>query len=84
MKLLQREDVKNKLMALAQTALEKRGLDLELKSLSFLAACDTDGTQCGGEGSGVRITPELEEELIKALAGYLRRPYGLVMHLKDE
>ena len=32
----------------------------------------------------VRITPELEEELIKALAGYLRRPCGLVMHLKDE
>ena len=84
LKLLQREDVKNKLMALAQTALEKRGLDLELKSLSFLAACDTDGTQCSGEVSGVRITPELEEELIKALAGYLRRPCGLVMHLKDE
>ncbi|MEY8426616.1 hypothetical protein AALA00_02625 [Lachnospiraceae bacterium 46-15] len=74
LKLLQREDVKNKLMGLAQAALEKRGLDLELKSLSFLTVCDADVIQDNRAVPGtLQIPPELEEELIKALAGYLRR-----------
>lgn len=75
LKLLQREDVKTKLMALAQAALEKKELDLELKSLSFFKVCDADGIWDGGAVSGApQISPELEEELIKVLAGYLRRP----------
>lgn len=76
LKLLQREDVKNKLMGLAQAALKKRELDLELKALSFWAVCDADAIQDDRAADALQMPPELEEELIRALAGYLRCPHS--------
>lgn len=73
LKLLQREDVREKLKGLAQDALEKRELALELKALSFVPVPDADiVSDAGGSPDAIVFSAELEEELIKALAGCIR------------
>lgn len=72
LKLLQKEEIRRKLCDLAQGGLQKRGLILELKGLSFVQGCDSEEEGIVEIYShSLRLTPELETELIKALAGYL-------------
>lgn len=71
LKLMQREEIKEKLIDLAQAALEEKGLQMELESISFVQACDQDVVS-GKAFGDLKISDELETELIKALAGYIR------------
>lgn len=72
--LLQRESVKGRLLSLAQTALDKRELALELQTVTILAAEAADTSRdAQADVHTLKISPELETELIKALGGYLRQ-----------
>ena len=71
LKLLQREDIKERLLKLAQDVLEQKGMDMELKSL-FLEQTEEEGIILENNSGTIEISPELELELIKALAGYVR------------
>lgn len=70
LKLIQREDMREKIRNLAQEALQKKELAMELKSLSFVQVPDGDLIYAEVPDT-IKITPELEAELIKALAGYI-------------
>ncbi|MDO4334196.1 MAG: hypothetical protein Q4C58_16140 [Eubacteriales bacterium] len=71
--LLQKEEIKQKLMGLARTALQKRELELELKELSIVPVEKADLIQdAGAAAKSLKISAELENELIKAIAEYLK------------
>lgn len=70
LKLIQKEDMREKIRNMAQEELQKKGIAVELKSLSFVQVPDGDLIQAEAP-EAIKITPELEAELIKALAGYV-------------
>lgn len=73
LKLIQRQDIKDKLKNLAQTMLQKKELILELKTLSFIPVCDVVAVQSDKIVSRtIKISSKLETQLVKALAAYLR------------
>lgn len=71
LKLLQREEIKERLLKLAQDVLGQKGMEMELKSL-FLEQTEEEGIILENNSGTIEISPELELELIKALAGYVR------------
>lgn len=71
LRLLQRDDIKERLLKLAQNVLEQKGLKMELKSL-FLEQTEEEGLILENNSGTIEFSPELEQELIKALAGYVR------------
>lgn len=71
LKLLQREDMKKRFLKLAQNVLDQRGLEMELKSL-FLEQPEKEEIILENNLETIEFSNQLEEELVKALAGYVR------------
>lgn len=71
LKLMQREDIKKKLLDLTQSALQKEGVEIELREISMMES-DPMAIYCDDEKGWLKFSPELEAELLQALAEYLR------------
>lgn len=66
---LKKESVKSMLRELIQEALNKNGLMMELQSLDAVSGREKTARR---EEESFRLSPELEDAVVKALAGFIR------------
>lgn len=77
---MDKEENKGKLLQMAEQVLEEKGLCIKLEDFVFMQLEDSDA-QSGSDAESVEerkfeLSPELEEKLLDAVAGYLKMLLG--------